>query len=161
MNLYSLHDFTNEGGKIIQLKSSFEVHKWKVYKKEYSDSEACIKVYFSYNKFAVVQIAFYFSSASDAQIVWEINQSNLGIKGMELFLKANVNWVKKIGNSFQNPYQFSYLEIKKKFELKDTEISDIFSFKSVGSFANSSAKKRYEKALAGFYNLIFERLKKG
>jgi hypothetical protein len=44
-------------------------------------------------------------------------------------------------------------EVKKELGISNKEIAEFFGM-SYGSFANSSAKERYENALCGFYSVI-------
>lgn len=50
-------------------------------------------------------------------------------------------------------------ELKKELGLKDKDIAEIFSLNPM-TYANSSAKKRYEAALCLFYDVVLERGKK-
>ena len=47
------------------------------------------------------------------------------------------------------------LGFKSKYEL-DVYIAELFSFKTVGAYQNSSAKQRYENALCKFYEFLRE-----
>jgi hypothetical protein len=48
-------------------------------------------------------------------------------------------------------------DLHKALNIDDRYISRLFNFKNVLSFRNSSAKKRYEKALIEFYELIIKK----
>ena len=45
-------------------------------------------------------------------------------------------------------------DIKKEYDLTNEDISDMFGFKNVISYQNSSAKKRYENGLIAFNNVV-------
>lgn len=45
-------------------------------------------------------------------------------------------------------------EIKKELEITDTDISNIFGYKTLASYTNSSAKRRVEKGIELIYNKI-------
>lgn len=45
-------------------------------------------------------------------------------------------------------------DIKKEYDLTNEDISDMFAFKNVISYQNSSAKKRYENGLIAFNKVI-------
>lgn len=49
--------------------------------------------------------------------------------------------------------QYSIKELKKELKLNNSDIAKFFQLKP-NVYANSSAKKRYEKALCNFYNFI-------
>jgi len=51
------------------------------------------------------------------------------------------------------------LSFKSKGEF-DIYIADLFGFKTLGSYRNSSAKERYENALCKFYSFLMEGEKK-
>lgn len=48
-------------------------------------------------------------------------------------------------------------KLKKKLNITDNEISVMFGYKSAMSYRNSSAKKRIEKGIVNFYNLIISK----
>tara|TARA_R110000772_G_scaffold37589_3_gene89216 strand:- start:19547 stop:19807 length:261 start_codon:yes stop_codon:yes gene_type:complete len=45
-------------------------------------------------------------------------------------------------------------DIKKEYDLTNEDISDMFGFKNVISYQNSSAKKRYENGLIAFNKVV-------
>ena len=45
-------------------------------------------------------------------------------------------------------------DIKKEYDLKNEDIADMFGFKNVISYQNSSAKKRYENGLIAFCEVV-------
>lgn len=48
----------------------------------------------------------------------------------------------------------TYYEIKRKHNLTDAEIAEMFGYKNVSSFSTSSAKKRIERGIENFYNRV-------
>ena len=48
-------------------------------------------------------------------------------------------------------------DIKKEYDLTNEDISDMFGFKNVISYQNSSAKKRYENGLIAFHIKVKEK----
>ena len=54
---------------------------------------------------------------------------------------------------FKNYEIMTIKELKKELGLSNKDFADFFSL-SYGSFANSSAKKRYEAALCKFYSFL-------
>lgn len=51
----------------------------------------------------------------------------------------------------------TYQEIKRKHNLTDTEIAEMFGYKNASSFTNSSAKQRIQQGIEIFYNSVFSR----
>ena len=47
-------------------------------------------------------------------------------------------------------------EIKKRYNLTDYKIAEIFDYKNPNSYANSSAKPRFEKAIERLFNVFEE-----
>lgn len=47
-----------------------------------------------------------------------------------------------------------YQEIKRKHNLTDTEIAEMFGYKNASSFTNSSAKQRIKAGIENFYNHV-------
>lgn len=48
----------------------------------------------------------------------------------------------------------NFKQIKKILSITDNDIAEMFSYKTKAAYANSSAKKRIEKALISFYTKI-------
>lgn len=44
--------------------------------------------------------------------------------------------------------------LKKKYRFDDTKIAEIFGYKNRGSFVNSTAKPRIDKAIVSFYKIF-------
>ena len=49
-------------------------------------------------------------------------------------------------------------QLKKELSISQKDIAEFFQL-SYGSYANSTAKERYEEALCGFYKVVKDRLK--
>jgi hypothetical protein len=48
----------------------------------------------------------------------------------------------------------NYQEIKRKHNLTDAQIAEMFGYKNPQSFSHSSAKKRIEKGIEAFYDKV-------
>ena len=54
--------------------------------------------------------------------------------------------------------KISYKKLKEELKLTNKEVAEFFGM-SYGSFSNSSAKERYEKALCNFFEYLNTRVK--
>lgn len=134
--------------------STFEIPKGISFTRVVKKTKACINfsLYFSEDSGEAGMVCF--ESIKEAKKVLEFNKDRKDIKSLEIILKIKNKWYKEDAVTLRYPEETTIWTVKKELGIKDSDIAVMFGYKNTNSYATSSAKKRIEKGLVAFYELI-------